>query len=135
MEPSEGGRPGAKGDPGVRKHAPRLASRARAFAFDGVGEKDRFGIFDPALRGFFLLGVAFAAVFGAGLVLDVWGKSAGSLAAGGAVAVLTMVLGLWAYRAVWRPPAERELLLKMAREDDEARRGREARARKQAGRP
>jgi len=106
----------------------------RSFAFEGFAEKDRFGVFDPALRGSFLLGVGFGAVFGAGSVLDAWGKSAGPVAAAVAVAFSAVVLGLLAYRRVWKPPAERELLLRMAREDDEARSEREARARGPAGR-
>jgi len=128
---AESGRPKARGGP---KSAVPLRARARSFAFEGFPEKDRFGVFDPALRGSFLLGVGFGAVFGAGSVLDAWGKSAGPVAAAVAVAFSAVVLGLLAYRRVWKPPAERELLLRMAREDDEARSEREARARGPAGR-
>ncbi len=124
-----------KGQGPNREEAEPLAERARSFAFEGFPEKDRFGIFDPALRGFFLLGVAFGAVFGAGLVFDGWGRSTASVALAAAVAAGALALGFVAYRSIWRPPAERELLLRMAREDDEARRKREARAREQAGRP
>lgn len=134
MAPAAGERLSAKTTMLGDKQPAGLPERARAFAFLGLPEKDRFGIFDPALRGFFLLGVAFGAVFGAGLILDAWGKSSGSVALAGAAAAAVVFLGFLGYRMIWPAPAERDLLLRMAREDDEARRQREARARKEAGR-
>ncbi len=103
------------------KSTPPVGERAKAFAFEGLPEKDRFGIFDPALRGFFFVGVMFGVVFGIGLVLALAGAGAVGWGAGGALALLVIVGGAWGYRRIWRKPSEREMLLALAREDDEAR--------------
>ena len=103
------------------KEKPPVGERAKAFAFEGLPEKDRFGIFDPALRASFMLGVAFGVVFGWGGVLAATGGSAAGWMAGGALALLVLFAGAWSYKRIWRKPAEREMLLAMAREEDEAR--------------
>jgi hypothetical protein len=95
--------------------------RARAFAFEGFSEHDRFGVFDPALRASFVLAVLFAVVFGVGWTFEGLRGSGGAPAAAAAVAAAVAALGAVGYRRIWRKPAERELLLSMAREDEEAR--------------
>jgi hypothetical protein len=100
---------------------PPVRERARAFAFEGLPEKDRFGIFDPALRAFFFLGVMFGVVFGIGFVLAAAGAGPLGWAVGAALALFVVAGGAWGYRRIWRKPSERELLLALAREDDEAR--------------
>jgi hypothetical protein len=78
-------------------------------------------MFDPALRGWFVFGFMLAAVFAAFGVLDSWGRTA---SAWSLVTVLVLAIGVGGallYRRIWRPPAEREILLRMAAEDDESR--------------
>ncbi len=98
-----------------------LRDRARSFAFEGLPEKDRFGIFDPALRASFGLGVLFAGVFGTGAVFESMGSTGASWSVSVVLLALVAVGGAVCYRRIWRKPAERELLLRMAREDDESR--------------
>ncbi len=122
------------GSPGTGKEA-SLGARARAFAFEGLPERDRFGVFDPLLRGMYLFGMALGAVLAGAFVLETGRGGAAPGAAALLLALGVAWVGFVGYRRVWPRPAERELLLRMAREDDEARREREARARNQAGRP
>jgi hypothetical protein len=111
-------RPGPPGPP-----AP-FRERARRFVFENQSEKDRFGIFDPFLRLMFAFGVALGAVLSAGTIFDVAAASSRSAgyAASALAAVAILAGGFLAYHAIWRPPSEREILLQMAKEDDEARR-------------
>jgi hypothetical protein len=70
---------------------------------------------------------AFAVALGAGfaVVSIVEGADASSRGAAaamaGAVGLLALVGGALVYKAIWRTPSEREILLQMAREEDEAR--------------
>lgn len=112
-----------------------LRAQARAFAFEGMPERDRFGVFDPVLRGLYVFAIMLGAVLAGGSVIDTRGAGAAPAAATVLLALLILGIGLVGYRRVWPLPAERELLLRMAEEDDEARSEREARARREAGRP
>jgi len=103
------------------KERPPARKRARAFAFEGLPEKDRFGIFDPALRGFYFVGVMFGVVFGIAFMLAAAGGGPVGWAVGIALALFVLFGGAWAYGRIWPKPSERELLLSLAREDDEAR--------------
>lgn len=100
---------------------PPARDRARAFVFDGQGEHERFGIFDPAARMSFAVLVLIAMVI-VGLTAreSVAPGSAAAGVLGLAAALGVAVLGFLAYRWVWRTPAEREVLLQLAREEDEA---------------
>ena len=102
-------------------HKAPLRARAKAFAFEGVPEKDRFGIFDPALRGFFVFGVMLAAALGIGLIFNAAGDTGAARALSIGLVALLAVGGFLGYRRIWRRPGEKELLLTMAAEDDEAR--------------
>lgn len=115
---------------GRRADAPRkpVKQRARAFAFEGLPEKDRFGIFDPALRGFFVLAVMFAVVFGVGWTLEGTRGSSAGFAAAAVIAAGVVAGGYVGYRKIWRKPAEREMLLAMAKEEEESRAARARRA-------
>ena len=108
---------------------PPWRQRVRRFAFEGYPEKDRFGVFDPTIRGLFVVGLIFLMIMGAGSVFDAWGSGTRSVAAATAVMIAIAALGVLGYRRIWPTPAERELLLRMAAEDDEARRQRAERAR------
>lgn len=98
--------------------------RVHRFVYEDQSEKDRFGVFDPFVRLMFAFGVVLGAVLAAGTIFDVAAASSRSAgyAAAALVGVGTLAGGLLAYHVVWRPPSERELLLQMAKEDDEARR-------------
>lgn len=123
------GNAGRSGSPSARARAsrgsskPRGRERARAFVFDGQGEHERFGIFDPAARATFAVLVLIAMVIVGFTVRESVAPGNGGAAGvlGLAAALGVAVLGFLAYRAVWRPPAEREVLLQMAREEDESR--------------
>lgn len=98
--------------------------RLRRFVYEDQSEKDRFGIFDPFVRLMFAFGVVLSAVLAAGTVFDA--AAASSRSAGYAASALSAVAilagGFLLYHVIWRPPSERELLLQMAKEEDEARR-------------
>lgn len=95
--------------------------RARAFVFADQGDRDRFGIFDPAVRWTYLIGTATVAGLVAGTLVETFGGGAGVVAAALVVAALIVVAGVWGFRKIWVAPVERDLLLQMAKEDDEAR--------------
>jgi len=113
---------GAKGAAaGPREKAP-LRQRARAFVFDGQGEHERFGVFDPTARMTFAVGVLTAAILaGLGAAESMGtGSRAAAAALGLVVAGALAVAGFLAYRRIWVPPPEREVLLQLAREEDES---------------
>lgn len=101
---------------------PPLKERARAFAFEGVPEKDRFGVFDPGIRGMYIFGFLLAAVIAVGGVFDAWGSAPVAYGLGTVIGLVLLVVGVVGFRTIWKSPREREILLRMAREDDEARR-------------
>ena len=108
------------GDPDGRPpHS--LRERWRAFVFEDQGDRDRFGIFDPAVRYTYLIGNATLAGLVAGTLVETFGGGAGTVAAAIVIAALMVSAGVWGYRRIWVPPEEREILLQMAKEDDEAR--------------
>jgi hypothetical protein len=110
--PNRGRRDGAK---------PPARARARAFVFDGQGEHERFGIFDPFARMLFAVGVLLALILVGVTVRESMPQGAVAAVLGAGAAVLVALLGFLAYRMVWRPPREREVLLQLAREQDESR--------------
>lgn len=112
------------GRPPPPEPAASLRERAWRFVFENQSEKDRFGIFDPFVRLLFAFGVVLGAVLAAGTIFDVAAASSRSAgyAASALVAVAILAGGLLLYHVIWRPPSERELLLQMAKEEDEARR-------------
>lgn len=105
------------------KPLPSLRERVGNFVFEGQAEHERFGVFDPAVRGLFVVGLLGFEVLGMGSLFEVAGPAAHPLVVVLLVAVgLAAAFGGWKlYRRIWRRPAERELLLQMAREEDEAR--------------
>ena len=123
-------KPGGRSNSRSRSRSTR--ERARSFAFEGLPEKDRFGIFDPALRGFYALGVMFAVVFGVEWVLEGTRGGSAGVAGGVVIAGALVAAGVLGYRRIWRKPSEREMLLAMAKEDAESRAAR-ARAAKVRG--
>jgi len=106
--------------------------RLGSFVFEGVPEKDRFGVFDPTLRGLFLVALMFAAVFGVGWLFDASKGGGQPLAEAGTVVALVAILGFVGYRRIWKKPRERDVLLKMAAADEETRARTAARARARA---
>jgi len=99
----------------------RLRERLWDFIFREQAEHERFGVFDPFLRWTFVVGIFIAAVLAAGSVLEAMGSGPLALAAAGGAGVV-VVAGGWVLRGrIWRKPSEREILLQLAREDDEAR--------------
>jgi hypothetical protein len=114
---------------GGGKRPATAREKARAFALEGLPEQDRFGVFDPALRGFFVLAIMFAVVFGGGWTLEAARGSSAGVAAAAALAAALAVAGASGYRRIWRKPAEREMVLAMAKEDDESREALARRAR------
>jgi hypothetical protein len=117
----------ARGDkvrppPGEAEGRSRWRERWTHFVYDGQGEMDRFGIFDPFLRMMFAVAVALGLALGIGTTLETWGRAMGPSAVGLATAlgISGLAAGIWLYKAIWRTPSEREILLQMAREADEA---------------
>jgi hypothetical protein len=108
------------GDPEGRP-PPTRKERARDFVFEDQGDRDRFGILDPAVRWTYLIGTGTVAGLAAGTLVETFGGGAGTVAAALVTAALVVAGGVWGYRKIWVPPVERELLLQMAKEDDEAR--------------
>lgn len=100
---------------------PPLKERARSFAFEGVPEKDRFGVFDPGVRGMYIFGFMLAAVIAVGGVFDAWGSAPVAYGLAAVIGFALLAAGVAGYRTIWKSPGEREILLAMAREDDEAR--------------
>jgi hypothetical protein len=113
------GQGGTRGARDIPETAIRV--RARRFAFEGFPEKDRFGVFDPALRGWFVFAFMLAATLAAFEVVDAWGRTASAWGLSALLMTLIGGAGALLYRRIWRRPAERELLLRMAAEDDESR--------------
>lgn len=95
--------------------------RARGFVLSEQAEHERFGVFDPFLRWTFVVGILIAGVLVAGSLVEALG-SGPPAAAAALLAFVVVVAGGWRLRGrIWRKPSEREILLQLAREDDEAR--------------
>ncbi len=107
---------------GDRKGNPPLRQKANAFVYDGQGEHERFGVFDPAVRLTFAVGVLIMLILAGLTVGESVGPGSGVVGAALSLTVVAALAlaGILAYRRVWVPPPEREVLLQLAREEDES---------------
>jgi len=91
-------------------------------------------VFDPFFRWTYVVLTFIAAVLLSGSLIEITAAQAVGLA-GAAAIFVAVIIGAWRmHRKIWVKPSEREILLQMAREDDEARALRERIDREDAAR-
>jgi len=95
--------------------------RARTFIFGEQAEHERFGIFDPFMRWTYVVGAFIAVVLVGGSILELLGAQPTGISAAALAAGALLFGALRMHGRIWRKPSEREILLQLAREDDEAR--------------